>query len=788
MLKKDWKILDTSTDKPVIERLLKVRGIEKNVRSDELKEFLNPTEMTLLSPNVFCDMQKAVERTKKAIENKEKILIYGDFDADGITSTSVLIKTFQHLGVDFDYYIPTRESDGHGLNTNALVKLMVSVKPKLVITVDCGISNVEEVKFINSFNIDVIITDHHEAGETLPNAHSIINPKAPYSLDENLSNKEIRYMTSLAGVGVAFKLAQALLDSFGEIAYCSDLLPFVAVGTIADIVPLIGENRYYVLKGLDIISKGKHYGIKRLLENAGYPDISSGITSEQIAFGVAPRINASGRLDTVKDAVTVMISDTKQEIELAAMALENYNKIRQELCSKIFAEADEMASKQRDNMIVLYKEDWHIGIIGIVASKIVEKYGKPTFLMGYSDTTNQIRCSARGVEGCQNLNLYDIISNISDKLDGFGGHSLAAGLYFSPDKISFEEVKKTLINSYNELMNNEKLVPVINIDTELTPDEITEDLVKDISRLEPFGASNPSPLFAVKDFRIKEKKLMGETNDHLRLTVEKDGQLFYAIWWSYGDINLEKDNTLDIAFTPRINDFNGKRYIQLIIKDIHSDYLKEDDKEKVILYDNRKKTDIFDKVNEYLKTSKYDFCVFAEKQSVKDSLKQYHEITSRIVNRYNLCQKDGIMFFDYPPTDEIMSEILQQVKPLRVHFMSYDIDREKEFNYIKTIGGMIKYACNSKSGKFDLNSSACFLGLPNSMVELLLEIYEDLGGISITERTEEYFLIKYIQPLSSDKLQQNDNYMTFKNMLNQIFEKRNEYLSADIDDIQKAFI
>ena len=774
MIRKEWKINNDKSTKPLIERLLSVRGIKK----DEIQEFLNPYELTLIHPNAFCDMKKAVDRIQRAIDEKEKILIYGDFDADGVTSTSVLMKTLTYLGADVDYFIPSREEDGHGLSSNALVKLMVQVKPKLIITVDCGISNIEEVKFINSFKKDIIITDHHESGEILPDAYAIINPKAQNSLNENLSAKEINYLSSLAGVGVAFKVAQGVLERFEKLEFSNEILPYVAVGTIADIVPLIGENRYYVLKGLDLISKGKHYGIKRLLESAGYNNIEDGIKADQIAFGVAPRINASGRLDTVKDAVTVMISDNKQEIELAVMSLENLNKIRQELCAEIFAQADKMAEKCRDNIIVLFHKDWHIGIIGIVASKIVEKYGKPTFLMTYSEDTQQYRCSARGVEGCEEFSLYDIIANISDKLDGFGGHTLAAGLYFSEEKASFEEVKKALIDSYNQITNSAKLTPVINIDLELEPEEITEDLVKDISRLEPFGASNPSPLFAVKDFKLVEKRLMGSKQEHLRLTVEKNGQIFNAIWWSFGDIGLKKDDTLDMVFSPQTNTFNGNTTIQLIIKDIHSDCIVELEEAKVITYDNRKKTDILDKVDGYLKTAKYDFCIFAEKQTVKDELKKYSEIYKRIVDRNSLKSTDGIMFFDYPPTDEIMQEVMNKVNPIRVHYMNYDLQKEQNFDYLKTMAGMIKYVCNSKDGKFDLNSSACFLGITNNLVEIILEMFEDMGGINIKERDEDYFILEYIKHIDIDKLKQSDNYQLYCSGIEEIFNQRNEYMTA----------
>ena len=407
---KQWNLKsDINDNRPIIDRLLDIRGIKNE---DARREFLHPLEITLMHPNAFCEMQKAVDRIVKAIDEKEKILIYGDFDADGVTSTSVLFQTFLYLGAEVAYYIPNRDTEGHGLNSKSLVKLLSKEKPKLIITVDNGISNVEEVKFINSFGRDVIITDHHEAPDEIPQAFAIINPKAMGSLDEKLSATQIESLTSLAGVGAAFKLAQGILERYDKLAFSSELLPFVAIGTVADLVPLIGENRYYVTKGLELISAGKHYGIKRLLEAAGL-SAENNLTSEQIAFTIAPRINASGRLDTVEAAIKLLTSENKQEIEMAIITLENYNRLRQELCSTTFEEADEIwkSTGMRDNAIVLFNKDWHIGIVGIVASKFVERYYKPTFIITYSEETKQYRCSARGVK---ELNLYEIISNISD--------------------------------------------------------------------------------------------------------------------------------------------------------------------------------------------------------------------------------------------------------------------------------------------------------------------------------------------------------------------------------------
>lgn len=723
-------------DKSLIARLLHSRGVTTD---EEIYEFLHPLEMKIIHPKAFCDMEKVVERLSLAIDNGEKIVIHGDFDADGVTSTSLLYRTFKYLGADVNYFIPDREKEGHGFDTKALVKIMTQVKPKVIISCDCGISDVDAVNFLNSFKIDVIITDHHEAPEVLPKAYGIINPKAPNALDENLTAKQIESLTSLAGVGVAFKTAHALLEKYNKLEFIPEILPYVAVGTVADLVPLIGENRYLVTKGLELISAGKHYGITRLLESAGY---KGQITSEQIAFGIAPRINASGRLDTVDEALKVLISDNKQEIEMAIQSLNEFNKIRQELCQNIFAEADEMVKKEgnRNPAIVLFNKEWHIGIIGIVASMLVEKYYKPTFLMTYSEETKQYRCSARSVEG---INLYDTISINSELLDGFGGHAMAAGLAFSEEKSSFEQVKSALCKTVKEMSQGKDLKPFLNIDLELTPDDITLDLIDDISQLEPFGASNPSPIFAIKDLKIKEKRLMGENKNHLRLTCQAGNTEFNCIRWKDGDISLVKGDTLDIAFHPQKNEYNGVTSVQLIIDDIHSEYLKEEELPKQKLFDHRKKTDILPQVNDYVKSSKQNILVFAESKPVLDKLKPFDALYARTITRDNLRPCDALMLFDYPADKETFDKILNQTTPLAIHFMNYDLKFMDEEEFLKTVCKMLKFACHNNDGKVELKRCASFLGKSYKVFELLFSIFDDIGLIKIKEQNKDYYVIDF---------------------------------------------
>ena len=775
---KEWRIKeDKRGEKSLIKRLLFSRGIKTD---KEIYEFLHPLEMTPYDPNVFVDMEKTIERLSKAIDNNEKIVIYGDFDADGVTSTSLLYKTFKYLGADVNYFIPDRDKQGHGFDTKALVKLMTTVKPKVIISVDCGISDVEAVNFINSFKIDVIITDHHEAPEELPKAFSIINPKAPNALNENLTAKDIESLTSLAGVGVAFKVAQGLLKHYNKTEFVYEILPFVAVGTISDIVPLIGENRYLVTKGLELISQGKHYGIKRLLEIAGYK-VEKGITSENIAFGVAPRINASGRLDTVEDAVKILISDNKHEIETSVISLNNFNKVRQELCQNMFLEAEEMLKQEgnRNPAIILYKPEWHIGIIGIVASKLVEKYYKPTFLMTYSEETQQFRCSARGVEG---LSLYDIISANSELLDGFGGHKLAAGLYFSKEKSSFEQVKSALNKTLKEMLNGQELKPFIDVDTEVYPTDINVELVEEISQMEPFGASNPSPIFAMKNLKIKEKRLMGENKDHLRLTVQSGTCEFTCVRWQMGDISLVPGDMIDIAFHPQINEYNGNTSVQLIIDDIHSDMLKDDEPQEVglKLYDHRKKTNILPLVNDYVKNSKQNIMIFAESKAVKDLLTPFSNLITRTFTREKVTPCDALMFFDYPADKETFDYIIEEARPSSIHFMNYNIKYFDDKEFLTTFIKMLRYAEHNNEGKVNFLRCSSALGKSVETVLTLLDLFEDVDFIKISEKNHEFYKIQLNEIKDLSPVLHNEKFQEVKNLIEECEKFQKNLLENDL--------
>lgn len=782
-MKKEWVLDSTATsEKSLIKRLLISRGIKTD---KEMYEFLHPLEMEITSPYAFTDMEKTVERICRAIENNEVIIIYGDFDADGVTSTSVLYKTLKFLGANVHYFIPDRENEGHGFDKKALIKLMTTVKPKVIISVDCGISDVDAVKFINSFKvIDVIITDHHEAPEVLPEAYAIINPKAPNALDDKLSSKQIEHLTYLAGCGVAFKVAQALLTKYEKTEFVYEILPFVAVGTVADVVPLLGENRYFVTKGLELISRGKHHGLTRLLESAGY-NITNGITSENIAFGIAPRINASGRLDTVDAALKVLISDNPQEVEMAVTTLNELNKVRQTLCSEIFEQADKMVQKEgnKNPAIVLYSDAWHIGIIGIVASKLVEKYYKPVFLMSYVKEKDQFRCSARSIEG---VPLYDVISANAPLFDGFGGHTLAAGLSFTGSVTPFEVVKKALNETVKEYTSQKELKPFVKIDLMVEAQDITPELVEEISQLEPFGASNPSPVFAMNNMKISEKRIMGSDKSHLRLTVSNGAMELTAIWWKMSHAPLSNGDTLDLAFHPQINEYNGNISVQLIIDDVHSDAIPDEEpalQSPYKIYDNRNKTGILPNVNDYIKSSKLNIRVFAESKYILDTVKPYNEISSKTFTRQDIPTCDIVMFFDYPSDRKTLDLILEKAQPKGVHFMNYEPKILDEVEFLKIFNGMLKFAAHNNGGKIELVRCSSFLGKSVKIFEMLLALYEEVGFIRILENNSSFYIIEFLGADDITKVLHSEKYAQIFELIIECEEFQKSLLEDDLTQI-----
>ena len=786
-MQKIWKTKDTKevsqdiidiSGNELLAQLLVQRGINT---VQKVKDFLNPSGMKITSPFVFCDMQKSVNRIFEAIDKQEKIIIYGDFDCDGVTSTSLLYKTLSHLNANVDYYIPNRENENHGLNNKALVQLIAKQKVKLIITVDCGISDVEQVSFANSFKIDTIITDHHEAPEELPKAYAIINPKATNAIDKDLTIEQIEALNELAGVGVAFKLACALLEKTQNYDFVNELLPFVAVGTIADVVPILYENRSFITAGLKLIEAGKHYGLTKLLEISGC-DIKNGVNSENIAFGVAPRINAAGRLDTVKNAVKLLISDNKTEIDLCVEELNNLNRIRQDLCDNIYEEAIAMLQNEPPkDSIILYKKDWHIGIIGIVASKLVENFYKPVFLMTFDENTGFIRSSSRSIP---EIHIRNVIAENSDLMEYFGGHAQAAGLVFDPNKTSFKEVKSALNATIKNQLNGKALIPTIETDLAINTNEISIELIDTINKLEPFGEGNKSPLFTVEKLILNNHRTMGQKNNHLKIFCEnKDGKPFECVYWNHSELNIPYGKEFDIVFYPKLNTFNGITTIQLDIQDLKSEFLTKEEKSEYKLYDHRKKTNIYRQICDYLLTTKVHTSIFAQNKNTIETLKSYKEIAPKIKNRKDLQKCNQLMFFDYPASENIMQELLQISGAKTLHFMNYNNRNIDIQELIKNISGMLKYVCSNKNGEVNLQDISDFLAISDEVTELCIDMLEELGMFNIIENNGNIYKIEFNKAIEFAKIKDSNLYQELENELKKIFDYREKFCNNSLEEI-----
>lgn len=547
----DEKIKEIS-EKFKINELLATILVNRNIiNDDEIKIFLNPTRNDFYNPYSLPDMEIAVERIIKAINNKEKIIIYGDYDVDGITSITVLKKFLDARGMNVGYYIPNRLEEGYGLNKERIQKI-VEEKYTLMITVDCGISGLEEVKLGNSLGLETIVTDHHEPLDELPDALAVIDPKI----------KTNKYpFNQLAGVGVVFKLIQALSIKLGldEKEYLK-YLDIVCVGTISDIVPLVDENRIIAKLGLKLVEVTKNIGLKTLLKSVGYKSIDS----NTISFGIAPRVNACGRMGYETEALRLFLTDDVKEAEELTEKLNQYNKDRQETEKEIVKQALEKIEKEelKDSaVIVLGDERWHHGVIGIVASKITDMYFKPSILVCYDGEEG--RGSGRSIPG---FDLHNALCKSSEYLEKYGGHEMAVGL--SLKRSNFDKFKEEMQKVAKEA-NIEEIIPVIVIDKLVSLKNINIKMIKDLKMLEPFGEGNKTPLFACKNLKIDSIRTLTE-GKHLKLSLRDENIVINAIGFNMGHIadDYTIGDKVDIVGALEINTYNGEDSIQFNLKDI----------------------------------------------------------------------------------------------------------------------------------------------------------------------------------------------------------------------------
>lgn len=558
-MNKKWQICEINQDKVDeikkqynLSNLLATILVNKNITTKkDIELFLNPTRNDFYNPFLMNDMEIATNRIIKAMDNKEKVIIYGDYDVDGITSITVLKSFLCDIGLNADYYIPNRLEEGYGLNKNAIDKIYKQGY-KLMITVDCGISAIEEIKYANSLGLEVIVTDHHEPTEELPKALAVIDNK----------RKDSTYpFRELAGVGVTFKLIQALGQKLNlkEETYLK-YLDIVCVGTISDIVPLISENRVIAKLGLKLIKQTKNMGLRSIINSSGYNQINS----TTISFGVAPRINACGRMGKAEEALNLLLSKDIYEVNKLTQKLNEHNKERQEIEKNIFEDAVYKIEKNhldKNRTIVLAGKNWHHGVIGIVSSKITEMYFKPSILLSLEEGLG--KGSGRSIPG---FDLHDALMRCEDSIEKFGGHSMAVGIAVKEDNLNtfYKEFEKIA-----EEHKTEEIIPIVNVDAKVELSEINKTMVEDLKELEPYGEANKMPVFAFKNVKIDSIRSLSE-GKHLKLTLRENNQIVNAIGFNMGKLADEYriGDKIDIAGVLEINTFNGVDNLQINIKDV----------------------------------------------------------------------------------------------------------------------------------------------------------------------------------------------------------------------------
>ena len=541
----------------IVSRILTSRQI---MTPDDANRYLYPSLHNLHNPLLMKDMQKGVQRLIKAINAHEKIVIYGDYDADGVTSVAVLMKFLSDIVNTVSYYIPDRIEEGYGLNGHAIEKMKAD-GVTLLITVDCGISDHEQISYAKSCGIDTIILDHHEVPQNLPDALAIINQNRK---DCNFPFKD------LAAVGIVFNFLIALRGRLRKDGFwfnkkypnLREYLDLVALGTIGDICPLVDENRIFAKIGLDLITECKRVGLKALKEICRVEN--QVIDSGKASFCLIPRINAAGRVASANEAVQLLLTENIEEARLIAQNLETYNRKRQaverNILNDILEEINKKTDSEKVRSLVFASDKWHPGVIGIVASKLVDRFCRPTILISLKDGIG--KGSGRSVA---DFNIYEGLKECHSLLLSYGGHRYAAGISIKEEYI--KEFSGMFEDVISKEIHDSAFVSQTNIDAVCNLSDITYELISQIGRLAPFGSGNPEPILCVRNVNVASQSVVG--NNHLCMRLKGDGMAYNSIWFNKGHlINFLSGPALDIAFTPHISNWNGVYDIQLKMKDM----------------------------------------------------------------------------------------------------------------------------------------------------------------------------------------------------------------------------
>ncbi|SDN46044.1 single-stranded-DNA-specific exonuclease RecJ [Alkalicoccus daliensis] len=730
--------------------------VQRNITdTDAVNDFLTFDESKLHDPFLMKDMEKAVNRIKEAIASEEKILIFGDYDADGVTSTSLLYSVLRKLGADAGFYVPNRFTEGYGPNEPAF-RHAKDEGVSLIVTVDTGISGNHEAEVAKEIGIDLIITDHHEPPPQVPDGFAVINPKQE---DCSYPFKE------LAGAGVAFKLSHALL---GEIP--KEYYDLAAVGTIADLVPLLGENRIIAAKGLRAMQSVLRPGLKALLHKAGAEQAD--IDEETIGFLIGPRLNAAGRLDSADPAVELLLSRDPAEAEEIALMIDDLNKERQKIVKDITVEAEAIAEEQGiPSVLVVAKEGWNPGVIGIVASRLVEKYYRPAIVLSIDPEKGTAKGSARSIAG---FDMFRSLSTMREILPHFGGHPMAAGLTMALDNV--DEMRSRLVKIAEETLTDEDWKRKLYVDLPASVEEVSVETINDLAQMAPFGIGNPSPKVLLENTIVEQSKKIGANQDHLKLTLtnENHDRALDAIAFRMGEKHHQLSPLAKLSAVGKlsINEWNGSVKPQMIVEDIKVSEWQ--------LFDHRGDKRYGQKAEEE-KTILY----FQNKEQVKHLPSSWRKIdvSAPEAVKKDLSEVTYAVLYDVPDTMEQISQVMSEL--INIERIDAVFQHEEEFFFTALPSrDQFKwfYAFMQKRQRFDLNEHLTALakhkGWSESTITFICEVFFELefvkmedGLVTVREEPRKQALTAsptYQKHIQKSRIQQELCYSTFRSLKKQL--------------------
>ncbi len=716
--KKRWRL--TTPDEQLVQDIQKELNISSVLAKILVTRGLNTTESARTfmemdvngfhDPYLMKDMDIAVKRIRAAIDKQEKIVVYGDYDADGVTSTTVMMTVLEDLGANVSFMIPNRFKHGYGPNTE-LFQQAFDNGTKLIVTVDNGISGIEQVDFANGLGMDVIISDHHDIGEQLPDALAVVHPRHP---EGNYPFGE------LAGVGVAFKMAHALYEELPD-----HLIELTAIGTVADLVPLQGENRLFVKEGLAALVDSQSPAISALCEVSGIKQ--QDITEETIGFMFGPRINAIGRLQDADPAVQLFLTDDPVEARSLASGLDVLNKERQAIVKQISEEAMQQVEHRYPNgvprVLVVAQEEWNPGVVGIVASKLTEKFYRPSIVLSLNPKTGKAKGSARSIDG---FHLYNELAENRDILPHFGGHPMAAGMTLKASDV--DELRERLIKQAETSLTEEDLLPVVDIDIPLQLDEIDITAIESMRLLAPFGMGFAKPKFYLEGVHVSSIRKIGAAQNHLKMELTQHAATLDAVGFGLGSVGdeLTPDVKIDVIGDLQVNEWNGRKKPQLMVEDVRTDQWQ--------LFDIRGIRQV-SRWSKLIPNENQVFLAFKEEtpalfQSfLPEKICTVDQLDNLTGNVYHL------VLLDLPESEEQLAEVLGKLQPKRIyaHFHAKDSQYFEQIptrEQFKWLFGFIK-----KRGSFDFNKNCDELakhkGWTRESLFFMLQVFFELGFVTL---------------------------------------------------------